>query len=135
MKKQPAIFKKESYDIIGVAMAVHRELGLGFLEAIYQEALEEELKTAGIPYVREDNLNVYYKNKLLSKSYQADFICYGEIILELKASSDMSTSHQSQLINYLRVANLKLGLLINFGKTSLEYKRIINTQYKPVIQT
>ena len=120
------ILKDESYNIIGACMAVHRELGRGFLEAVYQEALEEEFKLRSIPYVREQLLTITYKGKLLSKNYQADFICYENIIVELKALSELNTTHQSQLINYLKVTNIKLGLLVNFGRRSLETKRVVN---------
>jgi GxxExxY protein len=131
MKNQsPPVFKKESYSIIGAAMAVHRELGCGFLESVYQESLEEELKIESIPYTREVQLDVHYKDKLLSKSFKADFLCYDKVIIELKACSSLDPSHYSQLVNYLKASNHKLGLLINFGKSSLEYKRIINTHVK-----
>ena len=120
------ILKDESYNIIGACMAVHRELGCGFLEVVYQEALEEEFKLRSIPYVREQLLTITYKGKLLSKNYQADFICYENIIVELKALSELNTTHQSQLINYLKVTNIKLGLLVNFGRRSLETKRVVN---------
>lgn len=120
------ILKDESYNIIGACMAVHRELGCGFLEAVYQEALEEEFKLRNIPYVREPQLAITYKGKLLNKKYQADFICYENIIVELKALSELNPIHQSQLINYLKATNLKLGLLVNFGQRSLESKRVLN---------
>ena len=123
------IFKDESYQIIGACMAVHRELGNGFLEAVYQEALEEEFKLKNIPYIREHQLEIVYKNKILKKKYQADFICYGEIIVELKALTELSSVHQSQLINYLKATKFKLGLLVNFGQSSLENKRVINKSY------
>ena len=124
------ILKDESYNIIGACMTVHRELGLGFLEAVYQEALEEEFKLRGIPYVREKQLEIIYKGKALEKRYIADFICYGEIILELKALSGLESVHQAQLINYLKATNLKLGFLVNFGQTSLESKRVVNNSFK-----
>ncbi len=120
------ILKNESYNIIGACMAVHRELGCGFLEAVYQEALEEEFKLRNIPYIREKQLAITYKEKLLHKKYQADFICYEGIIVELKALSELNPIHQSQLINYLKATKLKLGLLVNFGQRSLESKRVVN---------
>jgi GxxExxY protein len=120
------ILKDESYNIIGACMTVHRELGCGFLEAVYQEALEEEFKLRDIPYVREQQLEITYKGKLLSKKYQADFICYGNIIVELKALSELIPTHQSQLINYLKASKMKLGVLVNFGQRSLETKRVVN---------
>jgi len=129
MSAESIIFKEESYQVIGACMAVHRELGKGFLEAVYQEALEEEFKLKNIPYIREHQLEIVYKNKILKKKYQADFICYGEIIVELKALTELSSVHQSQLINYLKATKFKLGLLINFGQNSLESKRVINKSY------
>ncbi|MFT5705900.1 MAG: GxxExxY protein [Oceanospirillaceae bacterium] len=120
------ILKDEIYNIIGACMAVYRELGCGFLEAVYQEALEEEFKLRGIPFVREKLFTITYKGKLLSKEYKADFICYGNIIVELKALSNLNSAHQSQLINYLKMSKLKLGLLVNFGQRSLETKRVVN---------
>lgn len=120
------ILKDESYNIIGACMAVHRELGCGFLEAVYQEALEEEFKIRKIPYIREKQLAILYKGKLLNKKYQADFICYESIIVELKALSGLDSCHQSQLINYLKATNLKLGILVNFGQSSLQNKRVLN---------
>jgi len=108
-------------------MAVHSELGCGFLEAVYQEALEEEFKLRNIPYVREAQLQVIYKGKTLKKRYQADFICYDNIIVELKALTELNTVHKSQLINYLKITKLKLGVLVNFGSKSLESERVKNT--------
>ncbi len=124
------ILKDESYKVIGACMAVHNELGCGFLEAVYQEALEEEFRLRGIPYVREQQLQIRYKEKSLAKKYQADFVCYDEIIVELKALAALDGIHQSQLINYLKATDLRLGLLVNFGQTSLESKRVVNKFYK-----
>lgn len=120
------VFKDECYQLIGACMSVHRELGCGFLEAVYQEALEEEFKARNIPYIREAQLAIVYKGKVLNKRYTADFICYGGIIIELKALSELSTVHKSQLINYLKVTKHKLGLLVNFGQNSLQSKRVFN---------
>ena len=120
------IFKNESYNVIGACMAVHRELGCGFLEAIYQEALAYEFQLRNIPYVREKQLNVFYKGYFLDKKYQADFICYGSIIIELKAIQALTFLHDSQLINYLKATKMQLGILVNFGQRSLETKRVVN---------
>jgi GxxExxY protein len=120
------IYKAEVYEIIGAAMEVHKELGCGFLEAVYQEALEREFIHRKIAYQRESKLEIYYKGEVLSKYYVADFICYDEIIVELKALSKLSSENESQLLNYLKATNSKLGVLINFGSNSLEYKRIIH---------
>ena len=118
----------ETYKIIGAAMAVHSELGQGFLEAIYQEAMAIEFQKMDIPFEKEKLLNVYYKGKKLKKHYSADFLCYDSIIVELKALKDLSGDHQSQLLNYLKATENEVGLLINFGKKSLEYKRMILTK-------
>ena len=119
------IYKEEVYQIIGAAMEVHRELGCGFLEAVYQEALELEFLFRKIPYDKEAKLNIFYKERLLNKHYTADFICFDKIIIELKALSGLTLEHESQLLNYLKATNLKVGLLINFGRQSLEYKRMV----------
>ena len=120
------IYKKEAYDIISCAMEVHRELGPGFSEAVYQEALEIEFKLRNIDFYREKELNVFYKGIQLEKKFIADFICYDKIVVELKALSDLTGEHESQVINYLKATKHKLGILINFGAPSLEFKRLIN---------
>lgn len=114
--------------IINACMEVHNELGNGFLEPVYQEALEEEFKIQGIPYVREKLLPVIYKGKQLKKEYFADFVCYDDIIVELKAVSVLSKPHKAQVLNYLNAANKEIGLLINFGETKLKWERI--TKFK-----
>ena len=120
-----AIYKDESYDIIGACMAVHRGLGCGFLEAVYQEALEIEFQHLNIPYEREVSLGISYRGKELKQKYYADFVCYGDIIVELKAVDRLCSQHEAQVINYLESAKLKLGLLVNFGQTSLQQKRLV----------
>ena len=119
------IYEKESYQIIGACMEVHKELGPGFLEAVYQEALALEFKNQNIPFYKEKELRLYYKNISLQKRYKVDFVCYDHIIIEVKALSGLNAEHISQLFNYLRATNLKLGLLINFGEKSLKYKRLV----------
>lgn len=106
-------------------MEVHKELGSGFLELVYHEALAIELDTKFIPYEHEKELKISYKGIELEKRYFADFICYDDIILEIKAVNELSNVHVSQVLNYLKATNIKLGLLINFGSKSLEYKRIV----------
>lgn len=118
--------KNETYAIIGAAMEVHKELGCGFLENVYQEAFEHELKIQGIPYRREDKLEILYKDLTLTKHYYADFICFDAVIVELKALSELSSEHESQVLNYLKATKHKVGLLINFGENSLRYKRLIS---------
>lgn len=119
------LYKEESYKIIGAAMEVHRELGKGFLESVYQEAIEIELTALQIPFRKEVPLNIKYKNRNLSKYFVADFVCFEKIILELKSIPDLSIEHTSQVFNYLRATDMKLGILINFGAKSLQYKRIV----------
>ncbi|WP_234445779.1 GxxExxY protein [Carboxylicivirga marina] len=120
------LYKDEAYRIIGAAMEVHNELKNGFLEPVYQEALAKEFRIQDIPFQQESMINIYYKGDKLDKYYKADFICYDEIIIELKALGELTKEHESQLINYLKATDKKLGILINFGKSSLQYKRVIN---------
>jgi GxxExxY protein len=122
------LYKDESYKIIGACMEVHNTLGCGFLEAVYQEALAIEFEKRGIPYIREAELNIEYKDTVLSKKYNADFICYDKIILEIKALSELISVHQAQVINYLKATKLKLGILVNFGEESLNYIRLANSK-------
>ena len=119
------IYKKESYLIIGACMEVHRVLGPGFLEAIYQEALAIEFKRKGIPFEQDKKLEITYKGQTLSKYYEADFVCYNKIILETKAINELTGGHESQVLNYFKATKFKRGLLVNFGAESLEYKRLI----------
>ena len=117
-------YKQESYSIIGAALEVYNNLRHGFLEPVYQEALERELSARSIPYEREKELTIYYKDKPLKQTYKADFVCYGEIIVELKAVSELNDAHRSQLYNYLHATGCTLGILINFGNSErLEYER------------
>jgi len=119
------IYKQESYDIIGVCMEVHKELGKGFSEIVYGDALEIELKDAGIVYRREVKFNIIYKGNLLPHYYVADFIVDNKIVLEVKAIESLTKSHTKQTLNYLAASKIKLGILVNFGEDSLNYKRII----------
>ena len=121
----PLIFEAESYEIIGAAMEVHKELGCGFSEPVYQEALELEFLRRAIPHEREKHLHIYYKGVLLDKKYISDFICYDQIVVELKALSNLVSEHEAQVLNYLKATGFRLGLLINFGGKSLEYKRLV----------
>jgi len=119
------LYEDETYSIIGAAMEVHNVLGTGFLEPVYQEALEQEFIMRKISYKRESLIPVNYKDIELSKYYIADFFCYDKIIVELKALSALNAEHLAQVMNYLKASGLQLALLINFGKSKLEYKRII----------
>jgi len=118
-------FKEECYDIIGACMDVANELGCGFLESVYQEALCLEFKEQGIPFEKEKVLEIYYKGNLLSKKYLADFVCFNQVILELKAVESLRPEHTAQVLNYLKATGKTIGLLVNFGTTKLQYKRII----------
>lgn len=120
----------QSYTVIGAAMKVHRELGCGFLEAVYQDALEIEFKRLNIPYEREKKLNIYYDGVKLNSYYICDFICFNSLIVELKALKKLSGTEESQIINYLKATKLEKALLINFGESSLIYKRFVNTNPK-----
>lgn len=119
------IYKDECYKIIGAAMEVHKTLGRGFLEPVYQEALKVEFEQAEIQWADEVLLDVIYKGQVLNKKYLADFVCYGIIIIELKAVDKLMPEHVAQVVNYLKATEMNLGLLINFGAPSLQYKRII----------
>ncbi|WP_321495209.1 GxxExxY protein [uncultured Desulfobacter sp.] len=124
-KDADGIRDKETYAIIGAAMTVHRELGCGFLEAVYQDALEKEFQYLSIPYAREVKLPVFYRSEQLNSYYQADFICFDSVIVELKALQRLSGIEEAQVINYLKASNLNRALLINFGSKSLQNKRLV----------
>ena len=119
------LYKDKAYIIFGAAIEVHKELGAGFLEAVYQEALAIEFQKQGIPFEREKQLNIFYKGIELKKSYIADFVCYGNIIVETKAIKEISNCDQAQALNYLKATGFELALLINFGSKLLQKKRII----------
>ena len=119
------LYKDEVYAIIGAAMEVHNVLGCGFLEPIYQEALEIELTVRGIPYVSQQVLRVSYKGNLLKKAYVADFVAYGKIIVEIKALTQLSSLEEAQILNYLKATDNEVGLLINFGAEKLGWKRMV----------
>ncbi len=114
-----------TYRIIGAAIEVHKELGCGFLEAVYQEALNREFSAQEIPCKSQPTIQISYKGQPLDKTYQPDFVCFDEVIVEIKAINSLSGIEEAQLINYLKAAKLKVGLLINFGSRSLEYKRFV----------
>ncbi|WP_291782096.1 GxxExxY protein [Cecembia sp.] len=119
------IFKAETYQIVGAAMNVHKELGGGFLESVYQEAFGIELLENNIPFEKEVKLQIQCKENLLSKYFVADFVCYRDILVELKSSTAITDEYYAQVINYLKATQKPLGLLLNFGPKSLEFKRII----------
>ena len=114
-----------TYAIIGAAMEVHRQLGCGFLEPIYQEAFTLELISRDIPFTSELRFRITYKNSLLQKYYRPDFVCFESVIVELKALARLTRLEESQLINYLKMTGYKTGLLLNFGTRSLEQRRFV----------
>ena len=119
------IYSDETYEIKGALFEVYKTLGAGFLEAVYQESLEEELRLRGIPFEAQSEIKISYKGKALRQFYKADIVCYDKIILELKAVSNLLPEHSAQLFNYLRATRMKLGLLVNFGHyPGVEIKRI-----------
>jgi GxxExxY protein len=115
----------QTYAITGAAMEIHRQLGHGFLEAVYQEAAVIEFPLKQIQFGREVALPIRYRNTLLPTYYRADFVCFSEIIVEFKALSRLSSVEEAQLLNYLKATGLKRGLLINFGASSLQYKGLV----------
>ena len=119
------IFAQEGKKILDAAFAVHRTLGPGFLEAVYQEALAIELAKRDIPFSQQKELTIYYGGKTLNKKYYADFVCYDAIILELKDMEMLIPQHQAQLLNYLKATQMHLGYLLNFGEAKLNVKRLI----------
>lgn len=119
-------FKDESYSIIGICMDVHNQLGAGFLEIVYKDALEYEFKKADIPFEREKEYVVHYKDVILPHRFYADFVVYDSIILEVKGVSSIPEGFVAQCINYLKVSHNKLALLVNFGELKLNYRRILH---------
>jgi GxxExxY protein len=121
------LYEKECYELIGLCMEVHRELGPGFSEVIYKDALEIELKNHNIPYVREKEFIAKYKGHALGRKFNVDFIMYNSIILEAKAVSTLIEDFVGRTVNYLKVSGCQLGILGNFGEKSFKYKRVILT--------
>ena len=120
------VYSQESYKIVGAAFQVYNTLRHGFLETVYQEALEIEFQRQEIPYEREKELKIRYDGVELKQTYRADFVCYGKIIVELKAVSKLDEAHRSQVYNYLRATGCKLGLLLNFGNSDkIQIERIV----------
>ncbi|MBQ1485112.1 MAG: GxxExxY protein [Muribaculaceae bacterium] len=124
------LYQDETYAIRGCLRTVAFELGSGFLEKVYQEALELEFKEAGIPFQREVKLPIFYKGKSLQQEYFADFVCYGKIIVELKAVSQLNEIHEAQVLNYLKATGFDVALLVNFGETPVKIKRLFNFMKK-----
>lgn len=119
-------YKQESYNIIGAALHVYNVLGPGFVEAVYQEALEIEFQKLGIPYEREKEIDLYYDGQMMKIKFRPDFVCYDNIIIEIKALLQLDDMNRAQVLNYLKATHYKLGWLINFGhKDGLERQRIV----------
>ncbi len=123
MQRDPRTFA-----LIGAAIEVHRVLGSGFLEAVYQEAFAKELSGRDIPFRAESELPVFYKGEKLSTSYRADFVCYESVIVELKAVKQLTIIEEAQILNYLKATGFRTGMLFNFGAASLQHKRFVFSQ-------
>ena len=120
------LFKDESYKIIGACFEVYKEMGCGFLEAVYHECLEVELAAQSVPFVSQAQLALKYKEHSLNQKFIPDFICFDQIIVEIKAVTSLNDAHRAQLHNYLKATKMKLGLLVNFGHhPGVEYERIV----------
>ena len=119
------VFKDEAFKIIGICMEIHRILGKGFHEVVYKDAMEYEFKQKNLNYSREEKFKIHYKDIVLPRSYNADFVYDGKIILEVKAKPNVIDAHFKQTLNYLAAAKIKLALIINFGEDSLKFKRIV----------
>ena len=119
-------YDQELYGIIGAAMEVQNELGMGFLELVYHDALNVELELRGIPYETEKPIAITYKGQPLERSYKADLVCYGNIVVELKSVEKLKAEHTAQLLNYLKATGMPMGILINFGEKPLRYKIVPN---------
>ena len=121
------IYEKETFLIRGAVFEVYKEMGCGFLESVYQECLEKEFIKQDVPFVAQKELKLFYKGEVLNQTYRPDFICYDEIVVELKAVKEFSAEHRAQIFNYLNATKLRLGLLVNFGHyPKIEIERIIN---------
>lgn len=130
-KHEKLLFKDECYAIQGAIFDVYREMGCGFLEAIYQECLEKELRLRQLPFEAQKELILSYKGEQLVQTYKPDFICYGKIIVELKAVKEIAPEHKAQLLNYLKITGLELGLLVNFGSyPKVEIVRMANSNFR-----
>jgi GxxExxY protein len=123
------ILKDESFAVIGACFEVYNELGPGFLEAVYHEALEHEFADRGVPFTSKPRLLIRFKSHTLTTPYEADFLCFEQIVLEIKSARDVDPKHEAQIIHYLRATDLQLGILVNFGHhPDLQYKRFARTK-------
>ena len=129
------LFKDEGYKIIGCFYTVYNSLGSGFLESVYQEALAKEFEINKIPFLKEKKIEVFYQDEKLNKYFKADFICFDEIIVEIKAEKFLNRTANYQVINYLKATKYKLAYLVNFGGDKLFFKRLINTTNKSALSS
>ena len=121
------MFKDESYQIMGACFEVYKEKGNGFLEAVYQECLSIEFADQNIPFIEKPKIRLNYKGRELKQTYEPDFLCFGEIIIEIKTTKQLANEHKAQVINYLKSTDKQLGLLVNFGyHPKIEYERFVN---------
>ncbi len=120
------IFKEECYQIVGICMEIHRILSLGLLEIVYKDAMEYEFKQNNIPFEREKRFDVQYKDIILPHNFYADFVAFNDIILEVKAFSEINKDHIKQALNYISIAKSPLGLILNFVSQSFQHRRVIN---------
>jgi GxxExxY protein len=128
--------KEETYLILGACFEVYNEMGRGFLEPVYQECLEKELGTRGVPFESRITLEIEYKGEKIKKKYQPDLVCYGSVVVELKALSRLLGEHEAQLLNYMRAGGFEVGLLVNFGHyPKLEYTRLVNQKNRNLRQS
>ncbi|MEO5916577.1 MAG: GxxExxY protein [Luteolibacter sp.] len=126
------IYREEVFAVIGACFEVYNEMSSGFLEDVYQEALERELSARCIPFDSKPKLEIFYKGKLLTKKYEPDFVLHSKIIMEIKAVRVLTDEHRAQVHNYLKASSFQVGLLVNFGKPgTLEYERIVRTKSSP----
>ena len=127
MSSNMILFKQESYQVIGACFEVYKEKGTGFLEAVYQECLAIEMAMRNIPFREKPRLNLVYKDRPLKQRYAPDYLCFGEIIIEIKAVKKLTNEHRAQVINYLKATGKPLGLLVNFGHSpQIEHERLLN---------
>ncbi len=124
-RKEEFLYEELTYKIVGIGMKIHRELGPGFLEAVYEEAMIIELQEASIIFKNQVELDVYYRGEKLNKKYRADFIIDDKVLVELKGTHGLTETNEAQMINYLKATKLQVRLMLNFGKSSLEWKRIV----------
>jgi GxxExxY protein len=119
------LLKEETGIVIGICLDVHKHLGHGFLEIVYKDALELEFRRQGIPYEREKEFDIRYKDVILSRRFYSDFLVFDQLIVEIKAADGLAPEHQAQLLNYLRASGHRVGIIFNFGRLKLEWKRMV----------